>query len=78
MCSPRRQAMAARFPEYPEAVAETERLAEMLRFDLSSDLGYRYPGAEDETALAKLHELCQARLHDRYAGAPLGEPPQGG
>ena len=61
------EAMAARFPEYPEAVAETERLAEMLRFDLTSDLGYRYPGAEDETALATLHGLCQARLHERYA-----------
>ena len=62
------QAMAARFPEYPEAVAESQRLAEMLRFDLSSDLGYRYPGAEDETALAKLRALCQVRLHDRYTG----------
>ncbi len=41
-------AMAGRFPEHPEAVAETARLAERLRFDLSSDLGYRYPGAEDE------------------------------
>jgi error-prone DNA polymerase len=62
------QAMAARFPEHPEAVAESQRLAEMLRFDLSCDLGYRYPGAEDEAALAKLHVLCQARLHDRYTG----------
>src|SRR5205085_12022650 len=39
--------MAARFPEHPEAVAETARIAERLRFDLESDLGYRYPGAED-------------------------------
>ncbi len=68
MASP--QAMAARFPEYPEAVAETARLAEGLRFDLSSDLGYRYPGAEDEMAMRKLSELCDARLHDRYEGAP--------
>jgi error-prone DNA polymerase len=71
------QAMAARFPEYPEAVAESQQLAEMLRFDLSSDLGYRYPGAEDEAALATLHALCQARLHDRYAGAGALGPASG-
>ena len=41
-------AMAARFPEHPEAVAESVALADRLRFDLGSDLGYRYPGAEDE------------------------------
>ena len=40
--------MAARFEDHPEAVAETVRLAETLTFDLTQDLGYRYPGAEDE------------------------------
>jgi error-prone DNA polymerase len=63
------QAMAARFPEHPEAVAETERLAERLRFDLRSDLGYRYPGAEDEGAMRTLSELCDTRLAERYASA---------
>jgi error-prone DNA polymerase len=62
-------AMAARFPEYPEAVAETARLAEHLQFDLNSDLGYRYPGSEDSEAMRNLTELCQARLHDRYESA---------
>jgi error-prone DNA polymerase len=62
-------AMAARFPEHPEAVAEAERLADSLRFDLSSDLGYRYPGAEDTAALRKLSELCDSRLVERYADA---------
>ena len=61
-------AMAARFPEHPDAVAEAARLAERLQFDLRSDLGYRYPGAEDAEAMRKLTELCQARLHDRYEG----------
>src|SRR5205814_5642749 len=51
-------AMAARFADHPDAVAETERLAETLTFDLSSDLGYRYPGAEDDTADATLAEAC--------------------
>jgi error-prone DNA polymerase len=65
-------AMAARFPEHPEAVAETARLAERLHFDLRSDLGYRYPGAEDVKAMRKLSELCDVRLQDRYTGARAG------
>jgi error-prone DNA polymerase len=55
-------AMAARFPEYPDAVEETARLAESLRFSLTNDLGYRYPGAEDAQAMRKLIELCDLRL----------------
>src|SRR5947209_372847 len=48
------EAMAARFSEHPDAVAETRRLADTLRFDLTSDLGYRYPGAEDAEAMSNL------------------------
>jgi error-prone DNA polymerase len=62
-------AMAARFAEHPEAVAESARLAERLRFDLRSDLGYRYPGSEDELAQRNLAELAAARLAERYADA---------
>jgi error-prone DNA polymerase len=50
-------------------VAETVRLADELRFDLGSDLGYRYPGAEDDGAMRTLAQLCDARLHDRYDDA---------
>jgi error-prone DNA polymerase len=63
------EAMAARFPEHPEAVAETRRLADSLRFELDTDLGYRYPGSEDRHAMRKLIELCNSRLDQRYAGA---------
>jgi error-prone DNA polymerase len=63
------EAMAARFPEYPDAVAETERLAERLQFELQGDLGYRYPGAEDEQAMRELTVLCDSLRRDRYEGA---------
>jgi error-prone DNA polymerase len=64
------QAMAIRFAEHPEAVAETARVAERLRFDLTAELGYRYPGSEDAGADRKLAETCRALLADRYAGSP--------
>jgi error-prone DNA polymerase len=66
MTTPR--AMASRFADHADAVAETLRLAERLTFDLGMDLGYRYPGAEDSGAERKLAELCATRLHARYAG----------
>jgi error-prone DNA polymerase len=61
-------AMAARFVEYPEAVAETGRLAGRLRFDLTEQLGYRYPGSEDPKADAELARVCSHRLAERYGG----------
>jgi error-prone DNA polymerase len=77
------QAMAGRFADHPRAVRETVSLAERLTFDLTKDLGYRYPGAEDESAPRRLAELCWARIEDRYSqdalsgsfsaeGLPLG------
>jgi error-prone DNA polymerase len=63
------EAMEARFPDHPEAVAETVRLVDRLRFELGTDLGYRYPGSEDEEAMGKLAELCQARFELRYGEA---------
>ncbi len=62
-------AMAARFAEHPEAVAETGRLAERLRFDLTEQLGYRYPGSEDPGADAELARLCAHHLAERYSGS---------
>ncbi len=64
-------AMAARFEDHPEAVAETLELADRLRFDLTRDLGYRYPGSEDAGAGRALAELCWSKMDERYpAGAP--------
>jgi error-prone DNA polymerase len=61
---------ATRFRDHPEAVAETARLAERLRFDLTRELGYSYPGAEDRGANRRLAELCRMRLIHRYEGTP--------
>ena len=69
------EAMAARFAEHPEAVEESGRLAERLRFDLTSDLGYRYPGSEDPEADRKLAEVC---AHAPGRALPAGPAPAGG
>jgi error-prone DNA polymerase len=61
---------ANRFRDHPEAIAETARLADRLRFDLTRDLGYSYPGAEDRSADGRLAELCRAKLSERYEGSP--------
>ena len=65
-------AMAKRFAEHPAAVAETLRLAERLRFDLTVELGYRYPGSENPGADRELAEVCRVRLDERYSGAKAG------
>jgi error-prone DNA polymerase len=62
------EAMAARFRDHPDAVAESTAVAEQLAFDLTGDLGYRYPGVEDESAQRRLGELCGDYLRDRYHG----------
>jgi error-prone DNA polymerase len=58
--------MAERFREHPDAVAESGRLADRLTFDLTEDLGYRYPGSEDPEADSKLAALCADRFGERY------------
>jgi error-prone DNA polymerase len=64
------QEMEHRLAEHPEALAETAALAQRLRFDLRSDLGYRYPGSDDQRAMAKLAELSFTRLEERYRDGP--------
>ena len=58
--------MAERFRGHERAVEESGLLAERLSFDLTKDLGYRYPGSEDPDADRKLAELCWAKLPERY------------
>ena len=70
------EAMAARFADHPQAVAETVRLAQTLTFDLGCDLGYRYPGAEGSGAegpgaVRALSAVCGAAFSGRY---PPGSP----
>jgi len=71
-------AMAARFEDHPGAVAETARLAETLTFDLTHDLGYRYPGAEDSGGDRALAQVARASFETRYApGHPLRDEASG-
>ncbi|HKU57439.1 MAG TPA: error-prone DNA polymerase [Gaiellaceae bacterium] len=57
-----------RFADCPEAVEETTRLAERLEFDLTEELGYRYPDFSDgaEPALVQLRRVCEHALAERY------------
>ncbi|HEX5762679.1 MAG TPA: error-prone DNA polymerase [Solirubrobacterales bacterium] len=66
-------AMARRFAEHPEALAETVRLAERLRFDLTEQLDYRYPGSHDSGTDRELAKVCRAKLYERYPGRRLDE-----
>jgi error-prone DNA polymerase len=58
--------MARRFAEHPGAVAQTAEIAHRIDFDLTSDLGYRYPGAQDPRQIKRLRAVCETRLHERY------------
>jgi len=60
--------MAARFPHDPDAVRASVGLAEQLEFDLTKELGYRYPDFSDgpEPADALLARFCWDAFDDRY------------
>ncbi len=61
------EVMARRFSGLDEALAETGRLAQRCAaFDLTRDLGYRYPGADDPTMLQTLREACESQFDLRY------------
>ena len=59
-----------RFPDDRDAVARTGELAERLRFDLTQELGYRYPDFSDgvEPAIVQLRGVCEHAFVERYSG----------
>src|SRR5439155_1511836 len=61
--------MAERFPEDRDAVARTVELAERLQFDLTEELGYRYPDFSDgeEPAIVQLRHVCEQAFNERYS-----------
>ncbi len=60
--------MLERFPHDHDAVARTVELADRLRFDLTQELGYRYPDFSDgaESADAQLRAICERAFAERY------------
>jgi error-prone DNA polymerase len=64
--------VAERFPDDRDAVARTVELAERLEFDLTQELGYRYPDFSDgeEPAIAQLTRVCDRAFADRYRRSP--------
>jgi error-prone DNA polymerase len=60
--------MVERFPEDRAAVARTVELAEQLCFDLTEELGYRYPDFSDspEPAIVQLAHVCNHTFEERY------------
>src|SRR4051795_6103615 len=60
--------MAERFPDDSDAVARTAELAQRLQFDVTQELGYRYPDFSDgaEPASMQLRRVCESAFAERY------------
>ena len=65
------EAMLDRFPGDRDAVLRTVELAAGLTFDLTEELGYRYPDFSDgfETPDGQLRAVCERAFAERYAGS---------
>jgi error-prone DNA polymerase len=63
--------IADRFPLDRDAVERTAAIAERCEFDLTQELGYRYPDFSDqaEPAIAQLTRVCNQVFDERYGGA---------
>ncbi len=70
--------MLERFPDDAGAVARTVELADRLRFDLTEELGYRYPDFSDgaEPAHVQLARVCDHAFAERYAGRERAQAPR--
>jgi error-prone DNA polymerase len=60
-----------RFPDDRDAVERTRQIAERLEFDLTQELGYRYPDFSDreDPADVQLSRVCDRAFAERYADA---------
>jgi error-prone DNA polymerase len=60
--------MRERFVDDRDAVDRTAELAARLEFDLTEELGYRYPDFSDgeEPAIVQLRRVCEAAFAERY------------
>ncbi len=63
--------MLERFSFERAAAERSARLAERLEFDLTEELGYRYPDFSDgdQPAIRQLAAICRAALSERYPPA---------
>ncbi|MFN2629411.1 MAG: DNA polymerase III subunit alpha [Gaiellaceae bacterium] len=60
--------VAQRFPGDRDAVERSFELADRLRFDLTEELGYRYPDFSGgrEPAIVQLRLVCETAFRERY------------
>ena len=63
--------MLERFPLDREAVERSAAIAERCAFDLTQELGYRYPDFSDreEPAITQLAAVCNRAFVERYSGS---------
>jgi error-prone DNA polymerase len=61
--------MLDRFPDDRDAVLRTNELAQRLEFDLTEELGYRYPDFSDgsDPAIVQLRRVCERAFVERYS-----------
>ncbi len=59
-----------RFTDDRDAVLRTAELAERLTFDLTQELGYRYPdfSGGPDPAIVQLRRVCERAFGERYSG----------
>jgi error-prone DNA polymerase len=67
-----------RFPLDRDAVERTATVAERCEFDLTQELGYRYPDFSDqaESAISLLTQVCNHAFDDRYGAGGTSRFPQ--
>jgi DNA polymerase III, alpha subunit len=70
--------MLDRFPDDRDAAERTVELAERLTFDLTQELGYRYPDFSDgvEPAIVQLRRVCEHAFAERYSEPQRPQAPR--